>query len=278
MTVIAIANLKGGVGKTSLTINLAAGLARKWAHSRRPRNVLAIDLDPQGNTQKVLLGPDAAPVANDQSFAAAFADPDFLELLNIARPASNRLVRPAADTPNLFVLPSRTKLLEEVRRRLIGTPEQLVLMRQALSSLDDYPLVLIDTAPALDDLLALTFSAADYVVIPVDMDADALEGAMKVTARLSELRHHGARVQILGYVANRVNRRRLGDVQMLEALEEQFKGLLFKTAIPDSVEIRYAKGVLQDVFRYNPAHPVAAALGGWVDEFAQRLENVQRLA
>lgn len=278
MTVIVIANLKGGVGKTSLTVNLAAGLARKYAHSRRPRQILAIDLDPQGNTQKVLLGLGAGAVANDASFAAAFADSEFLELLGIERPNVANLVRPAADLANVSVLPSRTKLLEEIRRRMLGNEERHGLMRAAFAALEAYPLILVDTAPALDDLLATVLAAADFALIPLDMDADSLEGAMRVTARLSELRHHGSHVQVLGYVANRVNARRLGDQQMLTALTEQFDGLVFRTAIPESVEIRYAKGMLQDVFRYNPTHPVAAALGTWVDEFAQRLDTVQRHA
>lgn len=278
MTVIAIANLKGGVGKTSLTINLAAGLAHKLAHSRKGGPILAIDLDPQGNTQKVLLGANAEPIANEQSFAAALADPDFLDLLSIQRPVVADLVRPAAGLPNVFVLPSRTKLLEEVRRRMVGNQDRLTLMRSAFSALKAFPIVLIDTAPALDDLLATVFGAADYVVIPLDMDADALEGAMKITARLGEIRNHGGRVQVLGYVANRVNERRLGDQQMLDVLTEQFNGLVFQNRIPESVEIRYAKGMLQDVFRYNPTHPITRAMGGWVNEFLQRLDHVQRSA
>lgn len=278
MTAIAIANLKGGVGKTSLTINLAAGLAHKLAHARRPQRILAIDLDPQGNTQKVLLGQDAAPISNAESFAATLADPEFLELLSIERPVANRLVRPAAGLPNTFVLPSRMKLLEEVRRRMVANQDRQALMRGALAALADYPIVLIDTAPALDDLLATIFSAVDFVIIPLDMDADALEGAMKITARLGEIRHHGGHVQVLGYIPNRVNEHRLGDKQMLQVLTDQFNGLVFSSRIPESVEIRYAKGVLQDVFRYNPTHPITRAMGGWVNEFLHRLESAQRSA
>jgi chromosome partitioning protein len=272
MRVITIANRKGGVGKTSLAINLAAGLALRL---QNPHKILLIDLDPQGNAIKGVSG--TTKYTNDESFAAPIADDELLNLIGMKRPSPAQMVRQASPPwpDNLFYLPSREELLVEVRRRMPGSAHRLQIMRQALASLEDYAFVLIDTGPALDDLLVTTLAASDYVIVPVEMDEYAIEGALRITERVHEIAGSEARPRVLGIVANQVASHQVGDRNALAVLRELFKDQLFDSFIPHSVDIRYSQAARTHIYRYGPANPASLALAHLVDQMLKRIDAIE---
>ena len=268
--IITLANRKGGVGKSSLAVNLAAGFA--LAGQKDNRKVLLLDLDPQANAVKPLAG--TAQFTNAESFAAAIADDELLELINLKRPAVRNLVRPATSWyPNLYYIPSRETLLVEVRRRMPGSENRFKIMQQTLAALGDFHYVVIDTGPAIDDLLVTALAATDYVIVPVEPDADAIEGAVRIREKVAELAKNGSRAQILGIVANKVQMHRLGDRNALEVMQQVFGDKLFRAVIPQSIDIRYSKAVGSDIFRYGPNSPACLALAQVVEEALKRMAS-----
>ncbi len=270
MRVITVANRKGGTGKTSIAINLTAGLARR--SQPQGRNVLLLDLDPQLNALKTISG--TTQYTNAESLATALADDDLLHLLNLARPSLVTLAQPAPEPwySNLFYVPSRETLLVEVRRRLPAFGDRLEVMRRAMASLKEkFDFVVVDTGPSIDDLLITVLSVSDYVLVPVEMDEHAIEGALRVSEKVREIAAGGPCPKVLGYVANKFSQRRVGDRNALDALQQLFKGQVFRAVIPNSVEVRYSQAVRSDIYRYNPDSPAATAMAQMVEEVLRRM-------
>lgn len=270
MRIITVANRKGGTGKTSISVNLAAGLARYG--EEHGWKVLLLDLDPQANALKTVSG--TSQYSNLESLAAAIADNDLLELLTLERPSLHELVRQAPDPwyPNLFFIPSREALLVEVRRRMAAMEERVATVGTAFDTLEaDFDFVVIDTGPSIDDLLITVLAVSDYVLVPVEMDEHAIEGAVRVTERVQEIARETGYPAILGYVPNKFMQRRIGDRNAMAMLRQLFGGYVFDRPIPHSVELRYSQAVRSDIFRYSPDSPIASAMWQLVLEAVRRM-------
>lgn len=273
MQVITISNLKGGTGKTSIALNLAAGLARRAGP--KGEAVVLLDFDPQGNALKALSG--TTQYTNAESLAAAIADDDLLELLGLARPILAALVRPASETwyPNLHFIPCREMMLVEVRRRLPAIENRLDLMRAAIKSLESrFEYVVIDTGPSIDDLLVTIFAATDYIVVPVEMDENAIEGAARIAKKVGEVAGSSGRPHILGYVANKYLGQRIGDRNAIVSLQQLFNGLMYESIIPNSIDVRYSQAARSDIYSYAPKSPAALAMALMVEETVQRVARL----
>lgn len=276
MRVITVANRKGGAGKTSISINLAAGLAKRG--ERSGAKVVLLDFDPQLNALKTISG--TTQYTNIESLAAAVADDELLELLNLERPVLASLVQPAPEGwyPNLYFVPSREALLMEVKRRMPAYANRVPLMRAAIGSLKAFDYVVIDTGPSIDDLLVTILAATDYVLIPVEMDEHSVEGALRLTEKVAEIAGanagagSGARPRVLGYVANKYVQRRVGDRNAIDLMQQLFKGNVFQAVIPASIEVRYSQQARLDLYRFNRDCPATIAMAQMVDE-AVRLMN-----
>ncbi len=275
MHVITIANRKGGTGKTSIAVNLAAGLARRGA--REGWKVVLLDLDPQANALKTISS--TTQYTNVESLAAAIADDELLELLNLPRPELASLVRPAPEPwySNLYFVPSREALLVEVRRRLPSVDDRMRLMRDAVRTLDGkYDFVVIDTGPSIDDLLVTILAATDYVLVPVEMDEHAIEGALRLSERVREIAGENGRPRLLGFVVNKFVPRRIGDRNAYDVLQQLFKGQVFQATVPASIEVRYSQAARTDLYRYNSQCPATIAMAQVVEEALRRIGDSKR--
>mgnify|MGYP000861746050 CR=1 FL=1 len=271
MRVITVANRKGGAGKTSISINLAAGLAKRG--ERSGSKVVLLDFDPQLNSLKTIS--NTTQYTNIESLAAAVADDELLELLNLERPVLASLVQPAPEGwySNLYFVPSREALLTEVKRRMPASTNRVTLMRAAIGSLRAFDYVVIDTGPSIDDLLVTILAATDFVLIPVEMDEHSVEGALRLTEKVAEISGGGARPRVLGYVANKFAQRRVGDRNAIDLMQQLFKGNVFQAVIPASIEVRYSQQARLDLYRFNRDCPATIAMAQMVDEAVRRMNG-----
>jgi chromosome partitioning protein len=162
-------------------------------------------------------------------------------------------------------------MLVEVRRRMPAIENRVALMRAALSSLKAFDYVVIDTGPSIDDLLVTILHATDYIIVPVEMDEHAVEGAARVSRKVAEIAGASGKPRILGYVANKYVERRLGDRNVIEALNKLFDTAVYETIIPSSIDIRYSQAARTDIYRYSPSSQGSVAMALVVEETLKRM-------
>jgi chromosome partitioning protein len=197
--------------------------------------------------------------------------------LGVTRRPLDELVRQAPEpwSSNLYFVPFREITMVEMRRRMASIGNTKEMMRGAIDSLRSaFEYVVIDTAPDMDDLLFAIFSASDYVIVPVEMDNFALEGAARITEKVKNLSEASGKPQILGYLANKVVGRRIGDKNVLDGLASMFDSQVYQVAIPTSIDIRYSQAVGRDIYGYAPSSPIAAAMGEMVEETLRRIKSL----
>lgn len=270
MTVITIANRKGGVGKTSIALNLAAGLALKYARTKR---VVLFDLDPQLNSLLALSGSEE--FQPEYSAAAAVADQEYLDARLLPRPNVSRLAVASSWYPNLHYIPNNESLFLDLRVRLGAYPEIAERLQSAIRGLSDYDYVVIDTGPAIDALMVALLFATDYVLIPVAPDGRSIRGALHMAETVAQVAqaNAGSNPQLLGYVLNQIDLRRVGDRSALDAAREQFGPLLFDAIIPWDIDVRYAQEAQRDVYHVAGTKAGSLALVRLVAETVRRIQR-----
>jgi chromosome partitioning protein len=231
--VFATTNQKGGVGKTTTAINLAASLA---ANDLR---VLVVDNDPQGNATSGL------GVAKD------FDRPSTYHLL-LEEPAPADLEIPTA-FDGLFIIPA-DKNLAGANLDLVDLPQREFRLRNGLSGIrDKYDFVIIDCPPALDLLTLNALIAADAVVVPIQCEFFALEGIselMDTIGRIRDAFNHS--LEIAGILLTMYDDRTNLTRQVAADLREFFQHEVFRTIIPRSIRLAEAPSFGKPILSYDP--------------------------
>ncbi|MGH7457783.1 MAG: ParA family protein [Longimicrobiaceae bacterium] len=230
--VLAIANQKGGVGKTTTAINLGACLAVA------ERRTLVIDTDPQGNATSGL--------GIDKEVETSVYD-----VLVNETPVGDA-VRRRVHFPYLDVVPASRDLVgSEVE--LVSRPDRETILRRALEEVrDEYEYILIDSPPSLGLLTLNTLSAADAVLIPIQCEFYALEGLSQLlnTVRAVQ-RNLNPTLQIEGVLLTMFDRRLNLSNQVADEAREYFGAKVYRTTIPRNVRLAEAPGFGKPIVLYD---------------------------
>lgn len=227
--VIAVANQKGGTGKTTTTVTLGHRLALDGYH------VLIVDTDVQGHVATAL-GMEKAP--------------GIYRLVQWYQGLGNLLVVPARD--NLDVIPS-DKTTEPAKRILAGMDFRERVLADALTELGGrYDVVLIDCAPSVDVLHVAALVAADFVLIPTKLDYLAVDGVKEVVSSIAEIRRRsGGNVRLLGILPTFFDRQTNETVTQLQELVRAFGNLVW-SPIPVDTKLREAPAYGRTIWEYAP--------------------------
>ncbi len=239
--IIAMCNQKGGVGKTTTTINLGAALAEYG------RRVLVVDFDPQG-AASVGLGINTLDM-----------EETVYTLLMDTRRDPHRAIVPSA-VPGLDVLPANIDLSAAEVQLVNEVARESALARVLRGVSDEYDVILIDCQPSLGLLTVNALTAAHGVVVPVEAEFFALRGVALLVETIETVRDRiNPRLKIDGIVATMVDTRTLHSREVLQRLDEAFGDLVFTTRIHRTVKFPDASVATEPITSYAPNHPGAQA-------------------
>ena len=231
--ILAVANQKGGVGKTTTAINFGAALAEAG------QQVLIIDLDPQGNASTGI------------GIEASEREVSTYDLILDGLPL--RSVRLETDIDKLWIAPATTDL-SSADVELVGHENRVFLLRDALrqDGLDDYDFVIIDCPPSLNLLTVNAMVAADAVLVPLQAEFFALEGLSQLMQSVRQVRETAnPSLRIEGVVLTMYDTRNNLCHQVEQDARENLGNLMFKTRIPRNVRLSEAPSFAIPILQYD---------------------------
>lgn len=232
--IIAIANQKGGVGKTTTSVNLAASLGVL------EKKVLLIDADPQANATSGLgINVDEVEIGTYQ----------LLEHTSAAKEAVLK-----TDTPNLDIIPAHIDLVA-IEIELVDKDEREYMLKKALADIkEDYDFILIDCAPSLGLLTLNALTAADAVIIPIQCEYFALEGLGKLLNTIKSVQKiHNPKLDIEGLLLTMYDSRLRLSNQVVEEVQKHFNDMVFQTIIQRNVRLSEAPSFGESIINYDAA-------------------------
>lgn len=228
-TIIAVINQKGGVGKTTTAVNVAAQLAS----AKNP--VLIVDLDPQGNATSGLGIPREV-------------EPTTYELI-LGQTTLENVVRPAG-REELYIVPANPNLAA-AEIELVPMMQRELALRNALQTAA-YSYVIIDCPPALGLLTINALSTADAIMIPVQAEYYALEGLGQLLATVQRVKQAiNPSLDLLGVVLTMYDKRTSLSEQVMDELKNHFGDKVFKTVIPRNVRLAEAPSFGKTIFEHD---------------------------
>ncbi len=258
--IVAVVNNKGGVGKTTSTLNIAVGLAM------RNRTVLVIDMDPQANASLALLGPEVLHLP------ASLYD----ILLEQEKPLRDVIV--PTEITGLDLVPSHPRLASAEINLTSVLGRERVLKRSMDQSLKEYHYIFIDSPPSLGLLTINALTSATEVYIPIAMTYFALEGVEQVLYTIETVKHNldHTRLEIRGVIATFFDGRTKLSQEILTHIRAYFPHTVFQTLIRKNVKLDEAQSHHQSIFDYAPRSIGALEYQSLVEEVIQRESTSSR--
>lgn len=251
--ILCFANQKGGVGKTTSAVNVAACLARAG------KKVLLVDADPQGNATSGI------GVSKRELESTVY------DVLIGEKTVEETVVETSAK--NLFLLPSGIDLVG-AELELADEPRREYRLKDALEQVrEEYDYIIIDCPPALGLVTINTLVASDGVIIPLLCEYYSLEGLTQLNATIGQIRkRYNAHLELLGVLLNMYDGRLNLTVSVLEEIKKFFPGKVFRTPIPRSVRMSEAPSHGLSIVDYEPHGKGAAAYAAVTRELMTRCE------
>jgi chromosome partitioning protein len=251
MKLLAIANQKGGVGKTTTAVNLSTCLAVKG------KRVLLIDLDPQGNATSAL---GLEGTAGKSLYEALIGHADIKQKIVPTRFACLSMIPADLDLAGAEI---------EVAR----LDDHLTRLRDVLAGLSqesDYDYLFLDCPPSLGILMTNALAAAHQLLIPLQCEYFALEGLSKIVHLVNQIRAVNEVLSIGGIIMTMYDARTNLSQQVVNEVRQHFPNLVYQTIIPRTVRLGEAPSFGKPIIEYEPHGAGATAYRALAEEFVQR--------
>jgi len=285
MKVLSVFNQKGGVGKTTTTINLGAAFALMMSHevgvTEEPGRVLIIDLDQQTHSEITLSGGFFGQ--RRQTGLGPYDNIAGLLMLDTTLPVTDIIQTaeiPVSARHNMDFIPSSKEKMPNVDSALKNDPvDGLFRLREILETLEPfYQYVVIDNPPGLSYLSINSLVGSTHVLIPCQLEAPSIEslsGALKTIQSVQ--RQHNRSLQLLGILPTMCDFRQQEQHEFLASLNREYKNLILKP-ISRRADVNYANSEGLDIFSFKPSRKSGAMVSASpaTQEFAQVAEEIRR--